>query len=186
LVAQWIGPSIRFPPYEIFACSEAVFGNEFWGVQVEFVPTTRHGSLQVVLTSIGPYSGFRDPIKLLRFSTAVPEASTPVNLESKVYENYVGQYRKVLLFGLIRVGPTLNISHRTDEVGDHLIASVRGYGTDEVFPTAENAFILSPDSSNDLRLTFVQTKKRRTKGVRIYWNGKKLSGARISKQPAEG
>jgi hypothetical protein len=72
-----------------------------------------------------------------------------------------------------------------DEIGDHLIASASGHGKEEFFPLTENTFILSPGSSDDLRLTFVQNKKGQTKGVLVYWNGMKISGARISDKPVK-
>src|SRR5262249_19279849 len=138
LVAQWIGPSMRFAPYEVFPCSETVFRNEFWGVQAEFFPNSGYKTDSVVLSSIGPYSGLQKPIKLTKFSTKVSESPPFVRPSSKVYENDAGQYRKTLLFGLIRIGPTLSISHQKDEVGDHLTASARGFGSAEVFPISES------------------------------------------------
>src|SRR5207247_10465484 len=104
------------------------------------------------------------------------------------YDAYVGQYRKTFLFGLIRVGPTLSISHLTDEVGDHLIASVRGlpgYGGEEFFPLSETRFIVSPTAADDVRFTFVRNKDRKSTSVNVYWNATKLSGARISNKPAK-
>src|SRR5262249_27310195 len=185
LVAQWIGPSMRFAPYEVFPCSETVFRNEFWGVQAEFFPNSGYKTDSVVLSSIGPYSGLQKPIKLTQFSTKVSESPPFVRPSSKVYENDAGQYRKTLLFGLIRIGPTLSISHQKDEVGDHLTASARGFGSAEVFPISESTFILSPDSGNELRLTFLRSRKNQTKGVLVYWNGKKIHGTRVSKEPAK-
>jgi CubicO group peptidase (beta-lactamase class C family) len=185
LIAQYLTPSTRYFPFEIFPCSETVFRNEFWGLQAKFLPAPRHGSPKVVLTSLGPYSGIHDSLTITRNSTTVPKAPAPVQPDSKVYDGDVGQYRKTLLFGLVRIGPTLNVSHMQDEIGDHLIASASGHGKEEFFPLTENTFILSPGSSDDLRLTFVQNKKGQTKGVLVYWNGMKISGARISDKPVK-
>src|SRR5205085_1835456 len=132
------------PSYEMFPQSESVFSNEFWGAQGTFSPGEAAHAQILVLTSLGPYSGFKDPIKLKKISADSPETPPPVQLGSKIYDDYVGQYRKALLFGLIHVGPTLSISHETDELGNHLIASVRGvpgYDTAEFFPISDASFI---------------------------------------------
>jgi len=91
-----------------------------------FPPSADERNVELVLTSLGPYSGFKDPIKLTRISTEVPGTPAPAQLDSAIYDRYVGQHRKAFLFGLIHLGPTLSISHETDELGNHLIASVRG------------------------------------------------------------
>jgi len=152
-----------------------------------FVPVGDGQALQLVLTSLGPYSGFKDPIKLSRISTEVPDTSAPVRLDSRTYNHYVGQYRKAFLFGLIHLGPTLSISHETDDLGNHLIASVRGvpgYDTAEFFPMSETSFNVNPiTTSEDIRLTFVRNRKGKTTHVNVYWNGTKLRGARISNKP---
>src|SRR5206468_1444357 len=127
---------------------------------------------KLVLTSLGPYSGFKDPIKLTRISTDVPEAPALVRLGSRIYDSYVGQYRKAFLFGLIHLGPTLSISHETDDLGNHLIASVRGvpdYDTAEFFPMSETSFNVNPiTTSDDIRLTFVRNRKGKTTRVTVY------------------
>jgi len=143
----------------------------------------------LVLTSLGPYSGFKDPIKLTRISTDVPEVPAPVQLDSRIYDGYMGRYRKSFLFGLIHLGPSLSISHETDELGNHLIASVRGvpgYDTAEFFPMSETSFNVNPiTTTDDIRLTFVRNKRGKTIRVNVYWNGTKLRGARISNKPAK-
>ena len=45
-----------------------------------FLPAADSQVLKLVLTSLGPYSGFKDPIKLTRISTDVPETPEPVHL----------------------------------------------------------------------------------------------------------
>jgi CubicO group peptidase (beta-lactamase class C family) len=127
LMIRWIGRSGE--PYiseEVFPQSKSVFRNEFWGVQATFLPAADSQALNLVLTSLSPYSGFKDPIKLTRISTNVPEVPAPVRLDSRIYDGYGGRYRKAFLFGLVHLGPTLSITHETDELGNHLIASVRG------------------------------------------------------------
>jgi hypothetical protein len=154
-----------------------------------FLPAADGRALKLVLTSTGPYSGFKDPIKLTRISTAVPETPEAVHLESRIYDGYVGQYRKSFIFGLLHLGPTLSISHEADELGNHLIASVRGvpgYDTAEFFPMSETSFNVNPiTTSDDIRLTFVRNNKGKTTQVNVYWNGSKLRGARTSSRPAK-
>ena len=154
-----------------------------------FFPAADSQALNLVLTSLGPYSGFKDPIKLTRISTDVPETPAPVHLDSRLYDGYAGQYRKGFIFGLIHLGPTLSISHETDALGNHLIASVRGvpgYDTAEFFPVSETSFNVNPiTTSDDIRLTFVRNGKGKTTRVNVYWNGTKLRGARISSHPAK-
>jgi serine-type D-Ala-D-Ala carboxypeptidase/endopeptidase len=184
LILESTAPQIRYSSFEVFPCSAKVFRNQFWGVQAEFFPTSRD-RCELLLSSLGPYSGIPKPTRLTRVSTVVPSTPNPVHLDSEAYENNVGQYRKTFLFGLIRLGPTLTISHRNDEDGDHLVAFVPGYGTDEIFPATENTFILEPGSSNYLELTFLRSRKGRTKSVRILWNNQKYSGTRISEKPSK-
>jgi hypothetical protein len=110
-------------------------------------------------------------------------------LDARTYDGYVGQYRKAFIFGLIHLGPTLSISHETDELGNHFIATVRGvpgYDVAEFFPMSETSFNVNPiTTSDDIRLTFVRNKKGKTTRVNVYWNGTKLRGARISTAPAK-
>jgi len=192
LLLQWLGhpgQRQRNLSYEVFPQSESVFCNEFWGVQAMFLPAADGQALKLVLTSLGPYSGFKDPIKLTKVSTDVPETPAPIQLDSRIYDSYVGQYRKAFIFGLIHLGPTLSVSHETDELGNHLIASVRGlpgYDTAEFFPMSETSFNVNPiTTEDDIGLTFVRNRKSKTTRVNVYWNGTKLRGARISNKPAK-
>lgn len=190
LMLQWIGQSgERLNSYEVFPQSESVFCNNFWGVKAQFFSAADNQALKLVLTSLGPYSGFKDPIKLTRIAMDVPETPAPVHLDSKTYNDYTGRYRKSFFFGLIHLGPTLSISHETDELGSHLIASVRGvpdYDVAEFFPANETSFIVNPITTSDnIRLTFVRNRKGEATGVIIDWNGKRLRGARISNKPAK-
>jgi hypothetical protein len=87
------------------------------------------------------------------------------------------------------LGRTLSISHETDELGNHLIASVRGvpgHDTAEFFPASETSFNVNPiTTSDDIRLTFVRNRKGKTTRVSAYWNGTKLRGTRIPNQPGK-
>jgi hypothetical protein len=189
---QWLGRPGQLrsnPSYEMFPQSESVFSNEFWGTQGTFSPgETTHAQI-LVLTSLGPYSGFKDPIKLRKVSADIPETPAPVQLGSRIYDDYVGEYRKALLFGLIHVGPTLSITHETDQLGNHLIASVRGvpgYDTAEFFPVGDATFIVNPITATDeIRLAFIRNGKGKTTGLNVDWNGRKLRGDRISWKPTE-
>lgn len=190
LMLQWIGQSSkRFPSYEVFPQSESAFANEFWGVQAKFSSASNGQTAQLILTSLGPYSGFKDPIRLVRISTDLPKTPTLVHLDSRTYDDFAGRYRKSLLFGLIHLGPTLSISHETDELGNHLVASARGlpgYNVAEFFPDSETSFIVNPMSTaDDIRLTFVRNKKGKPTRIVVTWNGSKHRGSRISDQPAK-
>ena len=124
-------------------------------------------------------------LNLTRVSRYVPKALDPVQLDGRIYETYVGQYRWTWLFKLIRIGPTLSISHKADEAGAHLFVSVRGYGSEEIFPTSENSFIPGPTAADDLRLKFVRNAKGNATRVFVEWNGSRHRGTRISNKPAE-
>jgi CubicO group peptidase (beta-lactamase class C family) len=189
LLLRWIGPSgQRFSSYEMFPMSGFVFRNEFWGVEATFFPATGHNANQLILASLGPYSGFTEPISLKRISKDLPPPPTLVCEDLRNYATNVGKYRKSLLFGLIHVGPTLSIFQETDDLGKHLVARVKGvpgYTEGEFVPITENSFVVNPMSTaEDLRLTFLRDASGETKAVRVYWNGRKVTGSRISKKPA--
>lgn len=185
---QWIGPAERFPSYEIFPRSESVFRNEFWGVQAFFSQASPGHPAKMTLTSLGPYSGLNEPLTLTRIARDIPPPPALVQLDDGIFRRYVGQYRKALLLGLFHVGPTLSISQETDELGVHLIARVKGlpgYTEAEFIPVSKTGFVVNPMSTvDDIRLTFLPDKTGRTAGVRVYWNGKRLKGERISEAPA--
>jgi hypothetical protein len=186
LLIQWLGEPgqrVRIPSYEVFPLSESVFRNEFVEIQATFQSASDGQAPKLVFTSLGSVSGFQDPLKLTRITTDISEPPVPVHVDPKIYDGYVGQYRKTLLFGLIRVGPTLNISHAKDELGGHLVARVRGLGAEEIFPTSETSYIPGFDVSDDMRFTFVRNRKGKTTGVIVLLNGKKLRGTRISNRP---
>ncbi|HEY1790017.1 MAG TPA: hypothetical protein VGJ73_17860 [Verrucomicrobiae bacterium] len=120
-----------------------------------------------------------------------PSAQPLVHLDSQTYDKYVGQYRKSFLFGLFYLGPTLSISHATDKSGDYLVASVRGLrafssGQNGDFaPVKNNSFVVDPGSADDtIQLTFGRPRNGKTTRVVVNWNGKILTGARISDKPA--
>ena len=99
LVLRWISRSGEsYISEEVFPQSESIFRNTFWGVQAKSFPGADGQALKLFVTSLGPYSGFKDPIKLTRISMAVPEVAAPVQLESGIYDRYVGRYRKAFLF----------------------------------------------------------------------------------------
>jgi len=186
LMLQWIGQPgqrERYPSFEVFPQSGSVFRNEFYGEQVMFFPAVDSQALRLILTNQA--SNFR--VEMTRISTDVPAAPTPVQIDPRTYDGYVGQYRWTCFFKLIRVGPTLSISHETDELGDHLIMSVRGlpqHFACEIFPENETNFIPGLDLADDLRLTFIRNKQGKTKHGIVYWNGSKHRGTRISNEPA--
>jgi len=189
LLLQWLGPADeRFPSYEVFPQSGSVFRNEFWGVQAAFSQATHGHRAKLVLTSLGPFSGIKEPLTLTRTTPLVPPPAVLVRPDPATDRLYLGQYRKALLFGLFHVGPTLSISRQSDELGEHLIARVKGipdYNEAEFFPVTKTSFVVNPMSTaDDIRLTFLPDTQGRTTGVRVYWNGRRLKGARISDRPS--
>jgi CubicO group peptidase (beta-lactamase class C family) len=176
------GQCVRCSSYEVFSQPESVFCNAFWQIQVKFVSASAGQAPKLVLTSLGSRSGFEGSCEATRISREIPPTPAPVPADPIAYDGYVGKYRKTFLFGLIRVGPTLVITHKKDELGSYLFASVRGMGTEQIVPTGKNSFF-AYDVSDDLRFTFLKSKKGTTKGVAILWNGTKYSGTRISNQP---
>jgi hypothetical protein len=166
------GHRLRDSSFEIFPQSQELFCNEFWQVQIRFVPAVAAQQPGLVLGSH----------KSVRSSAEIPPPPAVIRADPTVYNGYVGKYRKTFLLGLIRIGPTLSIAHKADDLGSHLFASVRGMGTEEIFPTSKTCFVPGYNVSDDLRFTFVQNKKGTTKRVIVLWNGKKYSGNRISKE----
>jgi len=187
LVAQWIGKPVErvhAPSFEVFPQSESAFCNEFWGIQIMFIYPETGQTVKLAMTS----SGREGSVEMARISTDFPEAPAPVHVDPRVYDGYVGRYRKAFLFGIICLGPTLNISHDTDELGDHLVAQVRGlpgYDRAEIFPISETCFIQNPTTSDDLQLTFVRNRKGKATHVMVYWNGSRIRGTRISNEPTK-
>ena len=167
------------PSLEVFPISRFEFCNEFWGWGATFTPLKKGRSPQLTTRSLVG----RERFELTKFSTEVPQRPQPVLPDSNAYRAYAGQYRKTFLFGLLRFGPTLSISHKTDELGDHLIASVRGvpgYGAAEFFPVSQTRFVVDPTTApEDVRLEFLRNRKGKATQVDVYWNGRSLRGSRI-------
>jgi Acyl-coenzyme A:6-aminopenicillanic acid acyl-transferase len=118
-----------------------------------------------------------------------PQAQLLSQLDAETYDRYAGQYRVSVLFGLFHVGPTLCVSHMTNEIGDHLIAWERGdppAQTGDFLPVSKNSFVMDdPDLTDDtIRLTFVRFRNGKATRIIVNWNGKILNGARISDKPA--
>jgi CubicO group peptidase (beta-lactamase class C family) len=182
LMLQWIGlpgERVRAPTVELFPTSESVFRNEFYRDQATFIPDSVGRGMKLIL--VYP----EDTYELARLSSQVPKPPPPIQIDAKIYKDCVGQYRWTCLFKLIRIGPTLSVSHKTDELGEHLFVSAKGYGSEEVFPVSETTFILNPTAADDLRLAFVRNRKGKVTGGRVCWNGSKYHGTRISSEPAK-
>jgi CubicO group peptidase (beta-lactamase class C family) len=173
----------RYGSVEAFPGSDSVFQNEFFGSKVEFHVSGGGEGVELVLSRLHPEPGDK-PLKFRRISRIAPEMAEPVVVDPKVYDGYVGQYRKALLFGLFHIGPTLSISHRTDELGHHLIGYVREYGRAELFPKSETEFVPEPPD-NEPCLTFVRNRKGKASSVIVRTGGRKVRGARISDEPAK-
>lgn len=189
LLLQWMGPSgKRFPSYEVFPQSEFVFRNGFWGVEATFFPAIGHDPAKLVLASLGAYSGLNEPIILMRVGAQAPATPALVRPDSQTCAGFVGEYRKRLFFGLLHIGPTLSIFQERDELGDHLVARVKGvpgYTEGEFIPASETSFVVNPMSTaEDIKLTFLRNTRGETKSVRVYWNGRTVKGSRIAQKPA--
>ncbi len=183
-IIQWRGhpdERARVPSAEMFPQSESVFCNDFRNCQLMFLPVADHQASKMVLTSWG----WQGSIEMTQISGDVPEPPAPVQMDPAACKDFVGQYRKTLLFGMIGVGPKLNISQTTDEFGGHLIAHVAGLGREEFFPTGAASFIPGPTVGDDIRLTFVRNRKGKVNQVMVNWNGRKLRGTRISSHPTK-
>jgi hypothetical protein len=124
--------------------------------------------------------------------TNIPSALGLAQPDSEAYDRYVGQYRMSFLFGLLHLGPTLSVSHVKDKTGDRLVASVRGvqaFGAGkndgDFIPVKTDSFVVNPDLTQDnIKLTFVRLRNGKATRVIVNWNGKTLTGGRISDTPA--
>jgi D-alanyl-D-alanine-carboxypeptidase/D-alanyl-D-alanine-endopeptidase len=170
-----------FPSYEMFPQSDLVFCNEFWTQRATFRGTSG-GRTELTLNSLLPKSDF-EPLNLWRISTNVFPVPEMIPSDAVNYEGCVGQFRKTILFGLIRLGPTLNISYQKDDLGKHLFVYVKDYGRVEIFPTDKDAFIPGPTVGDELRLTFLRNEQGKATHVAVRWNGSNHRGSRISDQP---
>jgi CubicO group peptidase (beta-lactamase class C family) len=194
LIGQWWNHArgLRYPGYEVFPISNRVFANKFWEVQATFSETTN----TLVLTSLGPYSGFKDPITMTKISTNIPGAPLLVHPDPQTYDTYAGRYRMSFLFGLLHLGPSFNIRHETDELGDHLVGYITGKHLDtqlpglagngiygcEIFPKSKTVFFNPLEDS--LRITFNRNKTGKAKDAVIELNGSTIRVTRVSDKPA--
>ena len=167
------------------------------------------GWMKTTFSDYRAFDGFLMPMRIatqgdwgsdsLQFSsleintvTNIPPALVLVYPDSETYGQYVGQYRKSFLLGLLHLGPTLSVSRVTDKTGDHLVASVRGLQTfssghnaGDFVPVNTNSFVVNPGLTDDkIRLTFVRLRNGKATRVIVNWNGRTLTGARISAKPA--
>jgi serine-type D-Ala-D-Ala carboxypeptidase/endopeptidase len=187
-MVQWLGTPeqrVRNYSFEVFAQSDSVFRNKPWHnqlVQVCFVP---NGNDSNMILSTSEFC-----LEARKISSEVPKTPEPVRLAADVCERYVGRYRMALL-GLIPVGPTLNILHESDKVGEHLIAYLSGSNArafldrlggglagGELFPENETTFF-TPFSDVEVRGTFVRNKKGKTTGIVIDLGGTRIKGVRV-------
>ncbi len=190
LLVQWPrdpGQIARYGSFEMYPQSESAFYNNFWDNRATFVREDGGQTVKLFLANS------QDSIMATRISTQLPETPAPVHVDSKIYDGYVGQYRHAFLFGLIHVGPTFNISHETDELGDHLVGYVTGGhpGTAsgalpgcEIFPASETTFF-QPVVPDILQVTFVRNTQGKATHANVNWIGTDLSGDRVSDQPVK-
>jgi serine-type D-Ala-D-Ala carboxypeptidase/endopeptidase len=180
LLARWIGKpnasSPSFFTFELFPQSELRFSNSFWNCQATIVRGA-DGEPTKLIVSAEPGS-----TEMVKISTNLPATPSPVVANAALYNRYAGQYRLPCLFGILHVGPYLNVGRETDEFGDHLVAwisgkipgnvAVLGSGQrgGELWPKSETIF-WSPLAARGLRVTFVQNKKGKTTGAVVHYDG---------------
>ncbi|MGP8200444.1 MAG: serine hydrolase domain-containing protein [Limisphaerales bacterium] len=190
-LAQWLGRSgERYAVYELYPQSASVFRNDFFDTRVTFLPATNSQALKLFF--VYPQGCF----EMTKISGEIPKPPAPIQANARLYDGFAGRYRKAFLFGLIHLGPILSVRRETDEMGDHLVASIRGshletvaptlsggYLGCELFPASETSFF-NPQAGN-LRVSFVRNKKGKTTGLIAELNGVKIAGDRVSNQPAK-
>jgi serine-type D-Ala-D-Ala carboxypeptidase/endopeptidase len=172
------------PSVEAYPQSDSVFCNEFAGVQINFLDTAGLRPPRMVLTSCS----WPGAVEATRISAQLPVSPEAVRADPAFYDQCAGQYRKTLLFGLIRLGPTLGVSHVSDECGEHLFGSVRGLvgrNSTELLPVGKDTFAPEPGMvvGADLEITFARDPKGRVKRVRVVYNGHTITARRVSDQP---
>jgi CubicO group peptidase (beta-lactamase class C family) len=190
-IAQWIGQSgERYAVYQLYPESVSVFRNEFFDIRVTFLPAT-NGQAQELIFEY-PQGRY----EMSRISSGIPEPAAPIQGNAALYDGFVGRYRKGFLFGLVHLGPTFSVCRETDELGEHLVGSVRGSHLDsvlpglsgnfhgcELYPASETSFF-NPQAG-DLRVRFVRDKKGKTTGMIAHLNGAEIAASRVSSRPAQ-
>ena len=192
LLVRKIKPSgACYPSLEVFSQSNSAFSNSFWSIHLSFDGEGTNPAARLVAIDRSRHTEWT------RFSSDVPPIPGPVHVEPRIYDRYVGQYRKTFLFGLVRLGPTFNIRHETDEYGDHLVGYITGRhlerylpsvsddlrGGGEIFPSGETSFF-SPLLGDSFQLVFERNKKGKVPSGAIRMNGSTIHVARVSdRQP---
>lgn len=192
-VLRWSGhpgERSRCLSFEVYPQSESVFLNKMWPTPIQATFVCESDGHSVTLTVSNSKWSFR----ATRISTSLPQTAPPVRIAPKTYEAYVGRYRCAFLFGLLHLGPSFNIRHETDALGDHLVGYISGKHIDtyipslaggfhgcEIFPESETAFFAP---WLDLRVTFERNKRGKAKHAMIELNGSTIRAARVSDQPA--
>ena len=192
LLVRWIKPSgACYPGYEIFPMSNSAFSNSFWNTQLSFDCENTNQAGRLFLTDESHH------LELTRFSSDVPAIPVPVQIDPAIYDRYAGRYRKTFLFGLVRLGPTFNIRHETDEYGDHLVGYITGKHIErylprlsddlrggEIFPLNETTFY-SPLADDSFQVAFEHNKKGGVTGAAIRMSGSSIHIVRVSNHPLE-
>jgi hypothetical protein len=188
LMARWIRPSGEpYAGYEVFPQSESIFRNQFWGTQLTFLYAADGQPTNMLVANL----------KMIKISTNVPALPAPVQIDPKLYDGYVGRYRYSFLFGLFSAGPSFNVRHETDELGDHLVGNISGKNIEtyfprlshdilggELFPKNETTFF-NPLLEDQFGITFDQNKRGKTTHMTVSMNGKTIRVDRVSNRPAK-
>lgn len=199
LVTHWLGKPgkpVRNYSFEVFPQSDSVFYNKLWDVELSF--GRPDNGTEAKLTLISPNGN----VEATRISDQVPVIPDPIQVDPKIYEGFAGQYRHTLLFGLLRIGPTLSLRREDDGLGAHLMGYLHIKDLPALFPGAamstlggvnvvgaelfpETETIYHPaNSTGDAQLAFNRNKKGTTTGLTASLNGMTFTATRISSKPA--
>jgi serine-type D-Ala-D-Ala carboxypeptidase/endopeptidase len=200
LLVHWLGPPgqrVRGVSFEVFPQSDSVFYNKLSDIEAIFTRTDGGAGSKMILVAPGAV------VEATRISDQVPAIPNPIQVDPKIYDAFAGQYRHTLLFGLLRIGPTLSVRREDDELGGHLMgymqmkylqALFRGPDVStlggvnaaglEFFPESETTYC-PMDSAGDVQLTFLRNRNGKATGLTASFKGMTFTASRISSKPTD-
>ncbi|SPE61059.1 hypothetical protein SBV1_60018 [Verrucomicrobia bacterium] len=136
LMLQWLGrpgQEVRVPSVEVFPESAFFFYNQLHNVSATFRPDGQGKAERIRLIDRegAVWEGSR-------VSEQLPQPPMIVKNDPALLDRYIGQYR--FTWGLFHVGPVVSFNREQDELGDHLVGQVAGYGGAELFPESATTF----------------------------------------------
>ena len=191
------GQPLRAISFEVFPQSDSVFYNKLWDTEVSFGRSTDGAGVKIIVAVPN------GSIEATRIPDQVPPTPDPIQVDPRIYDGFAGQYRHTLLFGLLRVGPTLSVRREDDELGGHLMGYLQlkylqalAPGTDlstlggmnvggvEFVPETETTY-RPANLADGLQLTFHRNREGTTTGLTASVRGTTFTAARISSKPAD-